>query len=822
MLSWWRWITWFLSVALIGAAPVSQPEPSAGESYRAVLDEYCVTCHSDIQQKLGRVPVSLQTTDVAHPSADAAVWEKVLRKLRAGSMPPPDRPRPEQATYDSFVSYLETSIDQAAETRVNPGRTESLHRLTRVEYGNVIRDLLGLEIDVASLLPADAADRHGFDNMAGELRVSPALLDRYLSAAHKVSRLTVGLSPMGSTVDTYSVPILLLQEDQLNPDLPFGSRGGIAVRHNFPVDGEYEFRIRLQTNYVGYVRGMYAPHTVEVRLDGRKLREFTVGGGADGAPAPMGFEGNVFGSPEWEHYTQRADEGLVVRVPVRAGPRLVTATFPREAWARDGVLQRPVTGYPRSNNALQDHNPSLGSLEIAGPYAVTGPGDTPSRRNILVCEPASVVDEERCAMQILSRLARLAYRRPVTDADREVLWDFFQQGRAEGNFDAGIQAGLERILSAPDFLFRIERDPIDVPSNTAYRVRDLELASRLSFLLWSSMPDEELLDLASRGQLETPAVLVRQIRRMLADPRSKALVHNFFGQWLSLRQVATVYPDPVAYPSWDDSLREAFQRETELFIDYQLRDDRRVTELLSANYSFLNERLAEHYGIPQVYGSRFRRVTFRSTQRRGGLLGHGSILVVTSYPTRTSPVLRGKFLLENILGTPPPPPPPNVPPLPSRDESGEPASVRELLEVHRRNPVCASCHAQMDPLGFGLENFDGIGTWRTASEAGTPLDTSGQFSNGDEFEGLAGLRAVLLSRPEQFVRTVTEKLLSYALGREVEYYDMPAVRAITRDAASDGYSWSSVIVGIVQSAPFQMRTSAASNSVSEATIAAPR
>jgi hypothetical protein len=788
---------------------VDVQEPADGSAAgRAFLDQYCLTCHNS---RLRTAGLALDGKDVANVPAAAEVWEKVVRRLRAGAMPPPGARKPHQAASDAFVSYLERSLDLASAARPNPGRTEALHRLNRAEYQNAIRDLLALDVDAASLLPADAADQHGFDNIASVLSISPALLERYVSAARKISRLAVGLPPQ-PTIDTYDVPLTLSQEDLMSEDLPFGSRGGAAIRHNFAVDGEYAFRIRLQTNYVGYIRGLDRPHLVQLRIDGAQIRQFSVGGEAKGGPAPYSYEGNIVGDPAWERYMQHADEALQLRVPLRAGVHVVGVSFLREQWEREGILQPRQFGFPLAVNAVPDGNPGLGSLEIAGPYNVSGPGDSPSRRRIFVCRPERRSEEERCARRILSELVQRAYRHPASSADLQLLMRFYRAGRAEASFDDGIQAALERLLAGPDFLFRIERDPARLAAGTAYQISDLELASRLSFFLWSSIPDDPLLDVARRGKLREPAMLEEQVRRMLRDPRSNALTENFAGQWLYLRNMRTAHPDPETFPEFDDSLREALQRETELFVDSQIHGDRSVPELLSANYTFLNERLARHYGIPNVYGSRFRRVTLSNTDQRGGLLGHGSLLTVTSYPNRTSPVLRGKWLLENILGTPPPPPPPNVPALPERGDGGKPASVRDRLELHRKSPACSVCHSQMDPLGFALENFNAIGAWRLTGEAGTPIDSSGTLSTGVKFEGVAGLRTVLLNRREEFVRTVSEKLLTYALGRRLEYYDMPAVRAIARDAARDDYRWSALTIGIAKSAPFQMRTVEPDNS----------
>jgi mono/diheme cytochrome c family protein len=769
---------------------------------RNLLDRYCVTCHN---RKLRTAGLALDNADVTDVSAGAETWEKVIRKVRLNAMPPPGRPRPDQASYDAFATYLETALDRAAASGPNPGRTEALHRLNRTEYQNAIRDLFALQIDVAPMLPADEADRHGFDNMARVLSVSPALLDRYVSAANKISRLAVGLPPSGSVIEQYQVPLNLQQDDRLSEDLPFASRGGMAIRHHFPVDAEYVIKIRLQTNYVDYIRGLDAAHDIEIRLDGSRVREFTVGGDAPGNPAPASYEGNIFGEPAWERYMHEADAGLEVRIPVRAGPHTIAVSFPRAVWEADGVLQPRQSGFALAINAVPDGNPAVGSVTIQGPYGVVGPGATASRRAIFLCSPRNAREEAPCAETILSALARRAYRRPSTRQEVDTLMSFFNMGRAEGTFETGIQSAIERLLVDPNFLFRIEADPPKVAPGTAYRLTDFELASRLSFFLWSSIPDEQLLELADRGKLRDEKILDGQIRRLLADDRSRALTDNFVGQWLYLRNIRTLYPDPDVFPEFDENLREALQRETELFFESQLRGDRSVIELLSANYTFVNERLARHYGMPNVYGNRFRRVTL-DDPRRGGLLGHGSLLTVTSYPNRTSPVLRGKWLLENILGNPPPPPPPDVPALPERGEGGKLASVRERLEHHRKNPACAVCHAPMDPLGFALENFDAIGGWRS-TDAGAAIDASGALPGGKHFEGPAGLRQVLLGQREQFVRTVTEKLLMYALGRGVDYYDLPVIRKITRDAASNDYRWSSIILGIVKSTPFQMRRS---------------
>jgi len=793
------------AVAAGAQAPAADP-PSAAS--RAVLDKYCVTCHNP---RLKTAGLSLDRLDVAEVAAGAETWEKVVRKLRAGAMPPPGAPRPDQNTSDQLAAYLETALERASLRDPNPGRTDAFHRLNRAEYHNAIRDLLALDIDVSSLVPADAADQHGFDNMAGVLSMSPALLERYVSAARRISRLAVGIPPKGSTIETYTVPVNLLQDDRLSDDLPFGSRGGTSIRHQFPVDGEYVIKLRLQTNYVSYIRGLHQAHKLDLRIDGARIKQFQIGGAAPGKPAPNSYEGNIFGSKEWEAYAHHADDDLEVRLAVKAGPHLVGVDFPRESWEPEGVLQPRQFEFALAINGRQDENPALNSLEIDGPYAIGQAGDTPSRRKILICQPEprrsspeTQASEDGCAKKILSALARRAYRRPVTDTDLRTLIDFYRAGRKQGTFDAGIQMAIERLLADPEFLFRVERAPAGLAAGASYRINDLDLASRLSFFIWSSIPDDELIDAAAQRRLKEPAVLERQVRRMLADQRSRAMIDNFVGQWLLVRDINSAYPDPATFPDFDDNLREAFEQETELFVESQLRENRSIVDLLSADYTFLNERLARHYGIPNVYGTRFRRVTLAGTAHRGGLLGQGSLLTVTSYANRTSPVLRGKWLLANILGTPVPPPPADVPSLKETGENGQPASVRERLEQHRKNPVCSSCHSQMDPLGFALENFDAVGKWREVAEGGAPVDATAALPNGTRFQGLNGLRDVLLARREQFVRTVNEKLLTYALGRGIEYYDLPVVRRIVRDAAPD-YRWSAIVIGITASTPFQMR-----------------
>ena len=791
----------------IAAAQTPEPAaPASAASVRAALDRFCVRCHND---RLRTAELALDTHDLAEVGADAETWERVIVKLRARTMPPAGSPRPAEATYRAVASWLETEIDTVALASPDPGRGETFHRLNRAEYHAAVRDLLAVDIDVAALLPADDTYEHGFDNNGDVLSISPDLVARYLSAARRISRLAVGIPPVGPTVATYRVHPGLVQDDRQDDRLSFGSRGGIAIRHYFPVDGEYSIRIRLHRNFSDYIIGFAAPQELDVRVDGALVKRFPVGDAdAVGQMAPLSFSGNIAGDAEWEYYMNTGDSHLEVRFPATAGQRTVGVSFVRRFAEPEGVLQPRNRGYGRFVDERYDEHAAVEQVAIGGPYAVEGSGDTPSRREIFVCRPApnAAADEEQaCAGRILGRLAYRAYRRPVEDKDVEALLDFFRAGRRDGDFDAGIQFALERMLVDPEFLFRIERDPADAAPGTPYRLGDLELASRLSFFLWSSIPDDELLEAAAGGRLADPAELERQTRRLLADARSHALVDNFASQWLRLRNLESQERESADYPEFDENLRDAFRRETELFVESTIREDRSVLELLSANYTFVNERLARHYGIRGVYGDRFRRVTLGPDHPRGGLLGHGGLLTVTSYPNRTSPVVRGKWLLETILGAPPPEPPPNVPGLPDRGEDGEPASVRERLERHRANPACAGCHAPMDPLGFALENFDAIGTWRATSEAGQPIDASATMPSGAAFEGKAGLRRVLLSRGGDFAATVTEKLLAYALGRGLEYTDRPAVRRILRDAADDDYRWSSIVLGIVKSTPFQWR-----------------
>jgi hypothetical protein len=781
--------------AMQGPAP---SDPAAISPHRATINRYCLACHNDRAKTAG---LTLEKADLERISSGAEVWEKVLRKLRAGAMPPAGAPRPDQATSDSLALYLETELDRAATDSPNPGRL-SLRRLNRTEYVNAVRDLFAVEIDGGSLFPGDDS-RYGFDNIGSALTLSPLLAERYLAVARKVRRIALGEPEVRPAFEYYDVSKYLRQEDRVSEALPFGSRGGIAVRHHFPLDGEYVIKVRLQRNSREYIRGLTEPHDLDVRLDGARIQRFTIGGERKGKSAGI-FSTASMGDVEQERYEHNADEVLEVRFPVKAGTRLIGVSFIEEASVPESPLEPRMTMYDFAQ--YKGGEPGVASIAVGGPYNAKGLGETPSRQKILMCQPAALAEEEPCARKILTTLARRAYRRPVAAEDIQTLLGSYRTGHNQGGFEAGIAMALERMLAGPEFLFRVERDPAGVAPGAAYRISDLELASRLSFFLWSSIPDEQLLDLAERGSLHEPAVLEEQVRRMLADSRSNALVSNFASQWLYLRNLRTVAPDLEQFPYFDENLREAFRKETELFFESILREDRSVLDLLNADYTFVNERLALHYGIPNVYGGHFRRVQLTDSNR-GGLLGQGSILTVTSYANRTSPVIRGKWVLDNILGMPPPPPPPNVPELRDRNKEGKILSMRERMEQHRANPVCASCHRVMDPLGFALENFDGTGRWRTI-DSNTPIDASGMLPDGTAFRGPAELRAVLLQkRRDQFLSTITERLLTYALGRGVEYYDLPAVRQILREAAASEYRLSSLLFGITRSTPFQMRRS---------------
>jgi mono/diheme cytochrome c family protein len=794
---------WLIGAICFTASGFQRPAATAPGTItpaRELVSKYCISCHN---QKLKTGNLVLEDADAVDVFKSAETWEKVIVKLRSRSMPPPGIPRPDNATYNAVANWLESEIDRAAATHVNPGRSASLHRLNRTEYANAVRDLIGVDVDAEAMLPPDA-QAFGFDTNAEALAMEPALLDRYVSAAAKIARQAVGDPTIPPAFERYGAikgnsneQTYLRQSERLGEDFPLGSRGGVAARHYFPVDGEYVFKIRLQRTFTSEIRGLNVPNQFEIRVDGKRVGQFTLGGEAAGAKTKS------TGGPT-KNLLYDGDEALQARVPVKAGLREVVATIIKSDDAEpEGVGPDHLPLWSRQSDTPTTPT-SISSLLIGGPYGAQVPQDSPSRRLIFVCHPESAGDQIPCARRILSKLARRAYRRSATDDDVETLLSFYKRGGEAGNFDQGIRGALERVLVSPDFLFRIEADPAGAAAGTVYRISDVELASRLSFALWSSIPDDTLLDLATRGRLKEPAVLDKQVSRMLADPRARAsLVGNFFAEWLLTRNVRLLNPESTKFPWFDDNLRFAFEKEIELFLDAQLKEDRSVVDLLTSNETFLNEQLARHYGISGVYGSHFRRVTL-TDENRYGLLGKAAVLAVTSYTTRTSPTVRGKWLLGNILATPVPAPPPNIPALEASSQEGKVLSVREMLETHRANPVCASCHARMDPLGFSLENFDAIGQWRT-TEAGKGIDASGVLLDGTRVEGPAALRRALVAQKEQFVGAVTQKLLTYTLGRGIEYYDAPAVRGIVRGAAADDYRWSSVISGLVKSAPFQMR-----------------
>lgn len=749
--------------------------PCRGQVPREFLTEHCTVCHSADDKTAG---LDLEALVRKPLQEHAAEWEKVVRRLQTRQMPPSEMPRPSENDYRTALAAIVQPLDAAYAKQPKPGRTDTFRRLTRSEYQNAIRDLLALEIDAAALLPAEESS-HGFDNITvGDL--SPTLLNRYISAAQKISRLAVGssTSPSGKTI---RIRPDLTQEKHI-PGLPLGTRGGVLIDHTFPQTGEYEIQIRLARDRNEEVEGLKEPHEMQVLLDRKLIESFTV-------KPPRGAD------------HAKVDQHLKTRFPAKAGPQKLGVTFVEKGAALLETKRQPFEAHFNKHRHPR-LSPAVYQVSIVGPFAAEGPGETPSRQKIFICRPDRPDEEETCAKRILTQLMRRAYRRPVTELDLQKPLAFYRQ---EEEFEAGIASALAAILVNPNFLFRIERDPADVPSTTAYRVRDLELASRLSFFLWSSIPDEELLQLAEANKLHQPNILEQQVRRMLNDPRSQSLVENFAGQWLYLRNLDSFSPDLRLFPDFDDNLRQAFRQETELFFESILREDRSVLDLLNADYTFLNERLAKHYGIPHIYGSRFRRVTLDETSRRGGLLRQGSILTVTSYATRTSPVIRGHWILKNILGSPPPPPPANVPALKDNTVAVN-LTVRERLAEHRANPSCAGCHNLMDPVGLSLENFDAVGRWRDI-EAGQPIDATGGLPDGSNFTGVEGLEKALLDRPDLFATTLTEKLLTFALGRGVAPSDAPAIRQIVRDAQKDNYKFSAIILGITRSVPFQMRES---------------
>jgi hypothetical protein len=770
----------------LGAADDPSATPPSGKGSRnpSVLKQFiesnCLDCHDKATKTSG---LALDELVAAGIDRNPAAWEKVVRKLASRQMPPREAQRPKESEYDAAVAWLETALDATSATLPNPGRTETFRRLNRTEYQNTIRDLLSLEVDVSSLLPPPESS-HGFDNVA-IADLSPTLLNRHISAAQNISRQAVGRAPRSPREETFRVRADVTQDSHLE-GLPIGTRGGMAIPYNFPQNGEYEIQIRLMRDRNDEIESLSEPHELEVQLDRERVTLFTV------KPPPRGSS------------DRSVDANLKARFKTTAGPHHVGVAF-----LKKGSSLLETTRQPLNVHFNFYRHPRLGpavyQVSIIGPFEASGPGDTPSRRRLFICTPNGPEDEEGCAKRILANLVRRAFRRQTNDEDLKAPMDFYRRGKAEGGFEAGIEMALSSVLVNPQFLFRIERDPPGVAPGSNYRIEGTELASRLSYFLWSSMPDDELLDLATRGELSRPDVLEKQVRRMLADKRSRSLASNFAGQWLYLRNLESITPDMRLFPDFDDNLRQALRQETELFFESILREDRSVLDLIKADSTYLNERLAKHYGISHVYGDRIRRVSLDAGHQRGGLLRHGSILTVTSYATRTSPVLRGHWVLKNLLGTPPPPPPPNVPALEDNTVSAL-LPVRERMKQHRANAACASCHDTMDPVGFALENFDAVGRLR-GTDGGMPIDASGGLPDGSEFVGVSGLEQALLARPELFVRTLTEKLLTFALGRDLEYYDAPAIRKIVAGARDDSYRFSRLIMGIVSSAPFQMRRS---------------
>jgi hypothetical protein len=774
----------------VPAAARQAPATAAAVPDRAIVDRYCATCHND---RLKTGGLSLDKVDIADAAANSEVLEKVVRKLRAGLMPPEGRPKPDAATLETFTASLENLLDRHASTAPNPGRVAS-RRLNRAEYVNVIHDLLALEVDGTELLPSDMAG-FGFDNNADVLSITPALMARYITAATKISRLAVASPDNRTTTSVYKVEFGTRQDARMSEDMPFGTHGGLAIRHTFPLDGDYTFSMRMIKD--GTVSTIYGieedEHEIELRIDHALVKRFRIGGKYKG-PDP----GVLIAIPEDDleghkvhDYRVNADKELQMRLPVKAGTRLITVGF-TDSMPTFGGRVRGGGG----------RNAGIDVLQVAGPFDAKSPDETPSRKQIFGCRPSAARDEEPCARKIMTTLTRRAYRRPVVARDVDPLMEIYREGRAERDFEFGIERAIEALLSSPKFLMRVETEPVGARPGGVYPLSDLELASRLSFFLWRSMPDDELLDAAARGSLKTPTVLEQQVKRMLADRRALRFIDDFSEQWLQVRNMRNHDVDPVLFGAFDPTLRDAMLREMELFFESQVREDRPIPELMTANYTFLNEQLAQHYGVTDIYGSHFRRVTL-SDDRRFGLLGKASILAETSYSNRTSVVLRGKWILENLVGAPPPPPPPNVPPLKENKPGEKPAALRERMEQHRNNPVCASCHNRMDPLGFALEHFDAIGRWRE-NDGGAEINSTITL-DGQTIDSPKAFREALVGKGHQFVSTVTEKMVTYALARGVDYSDAPMIRQLVRDLERNDFRWSALLLGVVRSAPFQMR-----------------
>lgn len=793
-----------LYTLLTGVVYCQAQDQGSVEQFRTTLDRYCVTCHNETLKTAG---LMLDQANLHDLSEAPQIWERVITKLSLRAMPPVGMPRPDESFYESFTSYLKSRLNALAADNPNPGRTVIAHRLNRTEYTNAVRDLMGVEIDGVARLPADNSG--GFDNLGELLSMSLVLMEKYMSTARDVSRMAIGDTTVQADSIQYTIDPKRLQHERMTEDLPFGSRGGIAVRHHFPLDGEYELNIRLlKTAATSFVIGLAEPDRLDVRVDGQRIKLFTIGGDNVGLGVNDTILATDLADLRQSEYEYKADEKLRVRFPMKAGTHTVQVTYLEQSFATEGHFTPP--SYEYYNDSLGDPSTrhfakqSVSSITVNGPYNARGVGKTDSHEKIFVCGPSSPAEQEPCARRILSNLARLAYRRPVDDSDINPLIDLYRQGhRATGSFEPGIRKAIEGMLTSPGFLFRIELDPEDAEPGSVYPVSDLEMASRLSFFLWSSLPDDELLTLAEQGKLNQTAVLGQQVKRMLKDKRSASLVDNFAEQWLLLRNLPQTDKSSDVFPKFDVNLRQDLYQEVKLFVGSIFNENRSILDLLRADYSFLNERLARHYGVKDVIGNRFRRVALPEDQR--GLLARGGIMAITSYPNRNSTVLRGKWVLDNLLASPPPPPPDDIPPLEAvQAPPGETLTLRERMEIHPANPTCAVCHNQMDPIGFGLENYDAIGKWRTEEE-GKPINASGRLPSGVEFEGPAELQVALLKDPEIFVSAFTQKLLTYALGRPVEYYDMPAVREIVAGASRNDFRFSTIVSGIVDSIPFQMR-----------------
>lgn len=779
---------------------LAQPVPvtNAPHEFQVTVNQYCLGCHNDALHTAG---LSLQNLDVNDIGPGASVWEKVLRKLKVRSMPPSGMPRPDKATYETFAAYLETSLDAYGANHPHPG-IATLRRLNRTEYFNAIRELLAVEVNDDTLLPPDDT-MYGFDNVGAVLTLSPLLAEQYIVAARTIRRLALGQENMPPDMVTYNVPRYLMQDDWLGEDMPLGSRGGMTVRHHFPMDGEYIIRIRLQRNSRDYIRGLLnGAHQVDIRLDDERIGKLSIGGEKLGKSSGI-YSTSAQGVPAQEQYERFADEALELRFTARAGTHELNVAFIDSTLMPEQpqYTQHSIIDYAQYKAGV----PGVSTVIVEGPFDPKVTEDSPSRQRIYVCKPKHN-DDPSCAKKIITTLGQRAYRRPLTSDELAGLMAFYHQGQQLGGFDEGIGLALERILAGPKFIFVSEQIPEKLAVDEVYQLSDLDLATRLSLFLWSSIPDEELLKIAKSGQLHKPKVLKQQVGRMVDDPRSSALIKNFASQWLNLNRLSTVAPNGEQFPYFDDNLRVAFRKETELFFEYVMRNNRPLLELLDASYTFINERLAHHYNIPDVYGSHFRKVNLPD-KTRGGLLGQGSILTVTSYANRTAPTIRGKWILQNILSAPPPPPPPNVPGLRDKNDAGKVLTMREQMEQHRANPVCASCHKVMDPLGFALENYDAIGSWRTVdAKSGSPIDSTGTLPDGTPFEGPDQLRSVLIQqRNYDFVMTAIEKLLTYALGRGVEHTDAPAMREIMRRTVADEHRLSSLIMAVIESQPFQTR-----------------